>query len=269
MKQVSVSNIAWPAGSDDEALDLAIALGFDGIEIAPTKLLGGLDHTSYQRARAYRTKLADRGLVIPALQAIMYGAAQCELFVSDSTRRALRSHLARIADLASTMGAHACVFGAPKLRDPGHLDEAQALDVAADFFADAAPLFADAGSCLAFEANAVQYNCRFITRTLDAVALVQRIDHPGVRVQLDTGTIFSMDEPPSVAHDAAPFAVHFHASEPGLAPLGVAGSNHSAVARALGSSDYQGWVSVEMAETPAWRQNLRDAAQLISQTYRA
>lgn len=269
MKQVSVSNIAWPAGSDDEALDLAIALGFDGIEIAPTKIFAGLDKESFQRARAYRARLAARGLVIPALQAIMYGAAQCELFASDSTRRALRSHLARIAELASIVGAHACVFGAPKLRDPGDLDKTQALEVAADFFAGVAPLFSDAGTCLAFEANAVQYNCRFITRTLDAVALVQRIDHPGVRVQLDTGTIFSMDEPPSVTHDAAPFAVHFHASEPGLAPLGVTSSNHSAVAHALGMSDYQGWVSAEMAETPAWRQNLRDAAQLISQTYRA
>ena len=269
MNQVSVSNIAWPAGSDDQALDLAIALGFDGIEIAPTKLFAGLDRASFERARGYRARLAAKGLAVPALQAIMYGAAQCELFGSDSTRRALRSHLARIAELANILGAHACVFGAPKLRDPGDLDEAQALAVAADFFADTAPLFADAGTCLAFEANAVQYNCRFITRTLDAVALVQRIDHPGVRVQLDTGTIFSMDEPPSVAHDAAPFAVHFHASEPGLAPLGATGADHSAVASALATSDYRGWVSVEMAETPAWQDNLRGAAQLIAQTYRA
>lgn len=268
MRQVSVSNIAWPADADDVAIDLAAMLGFDGIEVAPTKIFSDLINASFHGARDYRMRIADKGLTIPALQAIMYGAIQCELFVSSTTRRALRSHLARIAELAGILGAHACVFGAPKLRDPGDLDEEQALNIAADFFAEVAPIFSNSGTCLAFEANAVQYNCRFITRTLDAVALVKRIGHPGVRVQLDTGTIFSMSESPAVVREAAPYTVHFHASEPGLVPLGSAGSNHTSVAQVLENSDYRGWVSVEMAETPTWQQNIRNAADLIYITYR-
>lgn len=267
MKRVSVSNIAWPAPVDDEAIDLALELGFEGIEIAPSKIFPDLINGASQAARYYRTRLGERGLAIPSLQAIMYGTSQCELFVSSTTRRALRDHLASIAELAGLLGAHACVFGAPKLRDPGDLNDQQAMSIAVEFFADVAPIFSSAGTCLAFEANAVQYNCRFITRTVEAIELVKQINHPGVRVQLDTGTIFSMSESPDVVGDAAPYAAHFHASEPGLVPVGSVGSNHALIAQALGQSDYEGWISVEMATTPNWQEDIRNAAKLIATTY--
>ncbi len=98
--------------------------------------------------------------------------------------------LRKVAGLAETLGAHACVFGAPRSRDPGLLSFEAARDMAVDFFSSVAPIFEFEGTCLTFEANDGSYGCRFITRTFEAIDLVRRVDRPGIRLQIDTGTIF-------------------------------------------------------------------------------
>ncbi len=268
MKQISISNLAWPAESDEEAIDLAISEGFEGIEIAPFKVFGTwCDDEIVVKANAYRARLAEKEVVIPALQAIVFGAEDCHLFRSNETRRNLATHLGKTARLAGLLEAQACVFGAPKLRDPGSLTRAQAMTIAVDFFSEIAGLFESEGASLAFEANAVQYDCRFITHTFEAVDLVRFVDHPGVRLQLDTGTMFQMQEELESIIKAVPFAAHFHASEASLAPVGSVGSNHAAVADALIKGSYNHWKSVEMRPTDDWRGNIRRAAHVMKSTY--
>ena len=59
-------------------------------------------------------------------------------------------------------------------------------------------MFEREGSALAFEANAAIYGCRFVRHTAEAIALVQKVDHPGIRLQIDTGTfLIDGDDPAS------------------------------------------------------------------------
>jgi sugar phosphate isomerase/epimerase len=267
MTRFSVSNIAWAPDCEDEAVDLAAACGFAGIELAPMKIFGPLDACPPERMEAYRANLARRGLAVPALQAILFGVKDCALFGSAEDRARLAAHLRSVARTAGRLGARACVFGAPGLRDPGDLPPADAFAIAVEFFQGVAAAFEDAGSAIAFEANPTYYQCRFVTGTAEAAELVRAVDRPGFRLNIDTGTVFINGEDPASLARFVPVAIHFHASEQDLAPVGRAGADHPAVAAALAHGDYRGWRSVEMRASPDWRDNMRSAATLMREVY--
>jgi len=266
-RRPSVSNIAWPAENDSEALALVAELGFEGLELAPAKVFGDPFKIGSADLRAYRNRVTGYGLEISALQGILFGSQDAHLFKSDASRRIMSLHLARIAELASELGARACVFGAPTLRDPGDLPIAAAHQIAIDFFAKIADIYSGHGVALCLEANPPLYNCRFITRTAEALALVETVDRPGLALQLDTGTIFLNGEDPGLIVSAALRIGHFHVSEPSLVPIGTAAVDHAPLAAALKASAYTGWISVEMKSVAEWRQALRQAYEVVTQAY--
>lgn len=268
-KLAAISNIAWPAKADDEALDLVAELGFSGVELAPSKVFGPLDAVSADALRAYRARLDARGFAIPALQAILFGVTDVHLFSSADARLRLAERLDRVAVVASELGARACVFGAPTLRDPGELPVEEALTIASDFFAKVAPRFSARGTALAFEANPVIYNCRFIAGTWDALNLVDRVATPGFGLQLDMGTVFANAEGPRAVEAAGRRALHCHISEPHLVPIGTSNADHAAANCALAASGYSGWISVELRTVDDWRGAVKQAAQVLNQYYSA
>ena len=260
-----VSNIAWPPADLPEALDLLRDAGCTAVEIAPFNVFGRW-HDLDAEARTLRDQIEARGLVCSALQGILFNAEGVELFASDASRDRLQHHLEKIASLAGLLGAKACVFGAPKQRDPGTLDPAQAWDIAVATLRRCAPAFANAGTTLAFEANARHYGCRFVTTTAQAVDLVAAIDHPGIGLQIDTGTLILEAEPPEILAAAARHAVHAHISEPNLQAPGSV--DHTAIAAALRASGYTGSLSIEMGKTETWRTAIPAAIAFVRAAYR-
>jgi D-psicose/D-tagatose/L-ribulose 3-epimerase len=266
IRGAAISNIAWPSLAETEALVLARQAGFTGIEIAPAKSVARWPDQP-RDVLDLRRRIEAEGLSVAALQAILFGMTGVELFASEATRQRLFNHFVMLARVAGQLGASACVYGAPRMRDPGPLEAAPALDLAVDFFRSVAPVFAAEGTCLAFEANAEMYGCRFITRTREAIELVRRVDHPGFRLQIDTGTMLINGEDDGVISESVPLATHFHVSERDLAPPGTTGARHEPLARALASTAYSGWVSVEMREVEDWRKALAASARFLETTY--
>jgi sugar phosphate isomerase/epimerase len=264
---MAISNIVLPDGvSDPAACAVFSRMGYSGIEIAPGKSVPGWPVAPTQLSET-RATIEGEGLRIVAMQGILFGISGVALFGAEGARARLRDHLAKVARVAGALGAGACVFGAPGVRDPGDLTPDAAFRIAADFFGYLAPLFAEEGTTLAFEANAPVYGCKFATTTREALDLVKAIDHPGVRLQIDTGTVFLNQEDPAVIVEAAPYASHFHVSEPQLVVLGSSGVDHGPIAAALGEAVYDGWISVEMKATGEWQDAAAGAAELISELY--
>lgn len=258
----SISNIAWPAEAEAEAIVHSAALGYRGIEIAPTKLFGPWREMKIADVRAFRARLADEGLSIPAMQALLFGRPDLRLFGDAGERAALADHLSFVARVAEAAGAKACVFGSPRQRDPGDRAPETAMEQAAVFFAAVAPVFADHGTAIAFEANVPAFGCRFATRTGEAIALVEAVDHSGFRLQLDLGTVTANGEGPDMVARALPLAAHVHVSEPGLAPVGSLGTDHGALAAPI-RAGWSGAVSVEMAAGEDWRAAMEGARAIL------
>lgn len=263
---LSVSNIAWPADQQQQAIDLLKSMGVTGVEIAPFNVFQTWD-VSLDRIREFKARLDHAGMACPAFQGILFNVPGAHLFQSDESRSALRNHLIKIARMAGILGAQACVFGAPKVRDPGELDPDRAFDMAAEFLRTVGPIFASENSNLAFEPNAAAYACRFIRKTSEAIKLVQQVATAGIQLQIDTGTVLMEEEPPDVLSLATPYAAHAHISEPNLAPVGSSGCDHTPLARALRAGGYAGTISIEMKCTPAWRDDVRNAVAFARKVY--
>jgi D-psicose/D-tagatose/L-ribulose 3-epimerase len=265
--RTAISNLAWSANDDASALAQAAKLGFDGVELAPMRTFGPLAAIDIASVRAYRRKLADLGLAVPALQGILFGLDDVHLFHDEASRARMADALRRIADIAAELGAAACVFGAPTLRDPGDLAPEAARAIAVEFFRAVGPDYHARGTSLCIEANPPLYRCRFITRTIEAFELVTEVAAPGVRIQLDTGTIFINDEPADVIVSVVQAIGHAHLSEPSLVAIGTSDVDHRPVANALMASGYAGWLSIEMRPVEDRAGAIARARHLLDEIY--
>ena len=266
MGPLAVSNLAWPADALEDGLALLARLGCTAVEIAPYAVFARWTDLA-DDARRLRDRLDAHGLECCALQGILFGADDVSLFGSAAQQARFEQHLDGVAALAGLLGARACVFGAPRQRDPGELGADEAWHRALGGLRRIAPAFAAVGSALAFEAVPAAYGNRFVTTTAEAVRLVGEAGAPGIGLQVDTGTLFLGTEDPAVLVGAGPLAVHMHVSEPELAPVGRTGLDHVPVAAALLESGYEGSISIEMRPVADWPAAIAEAVGFVRSTY--
>lgn len=264
--QLSVSNIGFPPAELENALKLLVELRIGAIEIAPYNIFGRWDVPEAD-IDLLRKRLGEVGIHCAAMQGIVHNAGSMHLFDSSESREMLYRHLVLVARMAGQLGAKACVFGAPRLRDPGKLAPKAAQAIAVNFLKRIGPVFAAEGSVLTVEPNARHYACRFITTTAEAVNLLDEVNVSGVGLQIDTGTIFLEHEDPAVLVRATPYAAHAHVSEPDLAPVGTSEVDHRPLAEALRKGGYEGSLSIEMRSIPDWRSAIRRAVAFTRETY--
>jgi sugar phosphate isomerase/epimerase len=260
VNKLAISNIAWEQHDDPAMLAMLLAAGVSGIEVAPTKVWPDLQLAGIPQAEAYRRQLADAGFAIPALQAILFGRPELQVF--DSTCHSdFLAHIAHIAELAQALGARVLVFGAPNNRRRGQLAQPEAMEVATEFFSQAAELCTQSNCCIGLEHNPVEYGCDFVTNVADARQLVDSVDHPGLQLHLDAAGIHLCGgDMATVIRQAGPF-VHYHISEPGLAPLAGGEVDHGLACEAVRQLDYDGWLSIEMKPTDSF-ERLRQSVEL-------
>ncbi len=241
---LAASNIAWEPAEDAAVATVLRAAGFAGVEIAPTKRWESPIEATKREIVAYRAEWEKRGLKVVALQSLLYGRADLQLFGSQTVRKALREYMMALIEMASGLGAHALVFGSPKNRKRGAMKIEEATEIAAEFFREIGAVATSRGCVVCIEPNPPSYDCDFINTTAEAVALVETIASRGVKVQGDMGAILSNKEDPAVALGSG-WIGHVHVSEPELAEITSVAPNEAAAA-ALRGAKYKGWVSIEM-----------------------
>ena len=264
MQRTSISNMAWPADDDSEALAVVAANGFTGVELMPVKTFGSWSVPT-PAVRAYLKEISGAGLQVAALQGITFGVENIHLFASAEHRRRLTDHMERVADIAALLGAGACVFGAPALRARGNRSLHEAFDIAVETFRGIASIFDARKTLLCFEAIPERYGCSFVNSTEEACDLVRRVGHSAFRAQIDTGAIFINQESGASIVAALPLAGHLHLSEPDLVPLGTGGTDHRSIAGIL--SAWNGWRSVEMKASANWRAAIEQACGIVQTIY--
>lgn len=244
--KLAVSSIAWSSAEDSAVADLLRREGVRGVELAPTAWRERPLDAPEADVLGLRRWWEEHGIIIVALQSLLFGRPDLQLFGGRTARAAMLDHLRRTVDFAAAVGARALVFGSPKNRRRETLPVREANAVAADFFRELGEYAHNHGASLCIEANPPEYGCDFVTTTAEAVELCRSIGHPGVRVNGDLGgmTLAHEDLSRTIAESAS-WLGHFHASEPHLAETG-ANADHATAARALRVAGYDGWVSIEM-----------------------
>jgi sugar phosphate isomerase/epimerase len=246
--KLAASNIGWAREEDLPVAELLIRSGFEGVEIAPTRVWDAPLEVTESEARGHGRFWNERGLEVVALQALLFGRPELTLFESLEARTKTLEHLSGLMRLAERLGARVLVFGAPRNRRvAGSASATEARRIASDFFGAAGARALEHGVVLAIEPNPVQYQCDFITSSKEGLELVRAVDHGGFGLHLDAAAMTLAGEPAWDSVLACAGAIeHFHASEPSLAPVGEGTVDHPRLAAALRRIGYSNWVSIEM-----------------------
>lgn len=242
--KLSISNIAWQEKYDEEMYDYLYQTGFQGLEIAPTRLFGETPYENLALARNVTKNIKESyRLEISSLQSILFGKTE-NLFGSEEERATLFNYLQMAIDFASTIDCHNLVFGSPKNRV---LQNAEDLHLAASFFKKLGDYASQQQTILAIEANPQIYGTNFITTTKQAIDLVEKVNSPGFMINLDLGAIIHTEEDIEEILKKNALINHIHISEPHLNVIKKR-KIHEQLAEKLKIINYQKFISIEMKD---------------------
>ena len=240
----AISNIAWSAEDDGKMYAFLKEQGIQGLEIAPTRLFTN-PYDNLEMAHEYAWMLKNRyGLTVCSMQSIWYGVQQ-SIFGSDEDRAFLIDYTKKAILFAESMGIKNLVFGCPRNRNMPRGDEKQLWDIAKKFFKELGDFAFEHNTVLAIEPNPVIYNTNFLNYTKDACEFVKQVDSPGLKVNIDMGTMIYNKENPHLVKTYKNVVNHIHISAPGLAYIQQY-PEYKTLKKVLSKIEYDGYLSVEM-----------------------
>lgn len=270
--RLAISNIAWETTEDEVIAELLTRFAVDAIDIAPGKYFPEPAKATDAEIARVKDWWAQRGIALTGMQALLFGTTGLNVFGSVQSQAALLQHLAGVCRIGAGLGATRIVFGSPKNRDRSGLTDQQAQDGAVAFFRQLGDIAQASGVTICLEPNPTCYGANFMTNSAQTAVVVRAIDHPAIRMQLDTGALaINGEDPFTVLEDCAELIGHIHASEPDLLPLGDGGTDHEKMARAVARYLPGHVVTIEMVatKTEAHAQSIERALQVARQHYRA
>lgn len=248
--RLAISNIAWDVVEDDDVAKLLNKYRIDAIDIAPGKYFPDPTKVSQADINKIKNWWADRGIEITGMQSLLFGTFGLNLFGSDVVKNILLEKITAICRIGSILGATRLVFGSPKSRDRTGLSDEQAQAEAEIFFRRLGDIAYEQGVVICLEPNPTCYGANFMTTSGETAYVVRAIDHPAIRMQLDTGALtINSESIKIVLTDCAPLIGHIHASEPNLVPLGDINTDHSIMYENMNRFIPDHLVSIEMVAT--------------------
>jgi len=243
---LSVSNIGWSAEFDEEVYSFLSDNGFNGIEIAPTRIFPIAPYEQLEKARLFADDLKKQsGLIVSSMQSIWFGISE-SIFGTDDHRQKLVDYTKSAVNFASAIGCANLVFGCPKNREiPEELSSNVYMPIAYDFFNHIGYHAAEHGVCISIEPNPPIYNTNFINTTEEAFLFCKSIGNTGVKVNIDLGTMIYYNEDVCILRGNTHLVNHVHISEPHLVPI-VKRSLHKEVISELIGAGYSNSFSIEM-----------------------
>jgi len=243
MIKLSISNIAWGVEYDAEMYQFLHDAGYQGLEIAPTRIFPENPYDKLSEAKDWVAQLKENyGLEIPSMQSIWYGHNE-KIFGTNEERKVLIDYTKKAVDFAETIECRNLVFGNPRNRDTD--DIPRNYPIAIDFFREIGDYAAEHNTTIAIEANPPIYNTRFINKTEQAVEIAYKCNCEGIKVNVDLGTIIYNKEDINYLKQIPGYINHIHISEPKLALIEKTKLHHELYKILIGM-DYSHYVSIEM-----------------------
>ncbi len=243
---LAISNIAWQTDEQEAVQRRCDHWGVKALEMAPTKLWADPYDQPQATVIEARKKMEGQGLAVVALQALLYGRPDLQLFGTGPSRQDLLAYLIKAIRFSTWLGARVLVLGSPKNRLKGELSPEAVETIGHDFFSHLGAAAQEHGVMVCLEANPRAYGADYICTTAEAVRLVRAVASEGLKVNLDLGTMTINQERYNQIKLWMPVVGHVHVSEPYLEPVPQPGTDHKGFAAALKQAGFQGVCSLEM-----------------------
>lgn len=240
------SNITLPAYDHLAYLPLLAEMGFQGLEVAPSRVWEETEKITFGKVETYRHAVERAGLRVLGLHSLTFQAPELALFKDSGARTKLLEYLIGKAQLCADLGGYSLVFGSPQSRRRGDIAVEEAMRIAGDFFATLAERTAQLNITFCLEPLSPS-ETDFVDSALYAIDLVRQINHPNFLIQLDAKSLVASNEDNDTLFEAArPWLVHFHVNDPGLVVLDSTKQvNHCRLGELLRGINYEGYVSLE------------------------
>jgi len=217
-------------------------MGYDGVEI-PFNDLGVLDAKATGRARE------KAGVGLTSCCVLLPGTSVTS---TDSAERKIGvERVKRMADLTAEMGGDTVAgpLYAPVRELTGRARTADEWKWGVEGLRAAAEHAEKAGVILAIE-PLNRFETHFLNITEDAIKLVKAVNHPNLKLQIDTfhANIEERNTPAAI-RAAGPLLGHFHASESDRGVPGTGQVPWEQCFSALREIEYSGWITIESFAT--------------------
>ena len=249
MNRFAISNLAFKNHSIGDVLSFLKDSGIDGLEIAPSLIWENPPHISNTDKRDFNHLVTNHGLSVVALQSLLYGEPELQLFGSSKTQKNLLDHLKKMTDLCVDLGGRSISFGSPNNRLKGKLPLDKAISIASPLFRELAEYAKLVNVIVCMEPISSLYNCDFINNTKECIKLIESVQHSNFKLLLDTGTLISNQEDfNKIIEKYIHLIDHIHINDPQLFPPSSKRREHTSIANTLRLMGYSNWLTLEFMQ---------------------
>jgi D-psicose/D-tagatose/L-ribulose 3-epimerase len=229
--------------------EVAAALGYDGLEIAPVTLTDDPTKLTAAQVAELRRATSDAGIAITGLHYLMRAPAGLSITAADDAQRRRSIEVMRaLCGLCAELGGKILVHGSPDQRklEPGHEEDGRKRGI--DCFAAAADAARDAGVTYCIEALG-RAQTAFVNTVAEAAAIVRQIDNPALRTMIDCSAAGQTESEPvdALVQRWLPTGLiaHVHFNDPNRRGPGEGDLAFAPILAALRDGGYRGNASIE------------------------
>ncbi len=227
--------------------ELAAEAGFRLVELVPETLRTSLIEPDYSLRVQILQVARARGLRIIGFNSIFAHTPDLALVTRDRSQRERSSQmLVALIELTAEWRGPIMVIGSPRQRGrPAGASFDEAADLFIEGLQPACDLAAKRGVAVCLEPLVTELT-DFMNDTEEAIAIIQRVSHPALRLVLDVKQMAR--EGPSygaLIERAVPWLGHFHANDANREAPGEGDTDFGPILRHLRAAGYDGIVSIE------------------------
>jgi D-psicose/D-tagatose/L-ribulose 3-epimerase len=230
--------------------EIAAALGYDGLEVAPFTLAEAPERITSAEAASFRRTIESFGLRVTGLHWLLVKPAGLSLTDPDAALRARTLDvMRRLTALCAELGGSVLVHGSPKQRQVAPGDPpAVALQRLQDALASIADVAGAHGVTYCIEPLS-QRETTLVNTVAEAAAIVRAIDNPHLRTMIDcsaAGSTETMSVPELIDRWLPTGLIaHIQVNDPNRRAPGQGDLRFAPILAALQRQHYAGVVSVE------------------------
>jgi sugar phosphate isomerase/epimerase len=268
----AICNETFEGWDHERVCRFVAGLGYQGLEVAPFTLAPRITDVTAERRREMRRQAEANGLRIIGLHWLLAKTEGFQLTANDeNVRQRTADYLVELARCCRDLGGELMVFGSPaQRRIPAGATREQAADWAVDTFRRALPGIAATGVKVCLEPLSPP-EADFINTCAEAVAILDRLNHPSFVLHQDVKAMSTEAEPAAdLVRRFSQRLGHFHANDVNRRGPGFGSTDFLPIFQALHEVKYQGWVSVEVFDySPDPETIARESLRYMKEQWRA
>lgn len=265
--KISISNIAWDQENDIEVAKILNNEGINYVDIAPSKYFDDFKNVPKKNVIKVRDFWISRNIVPYGMQSLLFKQNHLNLFDQDSQIEML-DYLENVFKIASLLEIKKLVFGSPRNRDSSVVESSSINRIATEFFYRLGEIAKKYDLTICLEPNPEIYGCNFLINSKQVLSFVKKLDHPNIRMQLDTGAlIINNEDITEVLANSMGYIGHIHLSEPNLVELGKTQNKNSYFSEHIKKHLDSMIVSIEMLKQEDTLKAISDSIMFANKHY--